>query len=204
MGINGRKKGQSAELAIVHEFCNRFNDHFQRVPSSGAWVGGQNRFKAANLNQAAKQTLAGDILCPPWFCFSLESKNYSEAGGPKMYSILEGDERVLDKWLVQSRGDAEFSNKQFMILFRITHKAAYIVVDYVKFMSILAENNQPLPNSFIKYKDTIILDKNDFLDNYIAFYLPLDKRNVKKTVELKNINNKIEVKSNDAYQPKTI
>jgi hypothetical protein len=193
--INGKKKGSAAELAIVHEFGIRFNDHFQRVPSSGAFVGGNNRFKNANLYQAAKEVLAGDILCPEWIPFSIESKCYGEKTGPQMYSILEGNERVLDKWLGQARGDAEFSKKQFLVLFKITRKASYICIDYKKFIETLKENSVELPNSFIKYKDTIILDKNDFLDNYVVYYLPLDKRNIKRTIDI--INNKKEVKSNE-------
>ncbi len=190
MGINGKQKGNSFEREIANEFSDRFNDHFQRVPQSGAICGGFNRAKVANLRQDAQSILSSDIISPEWFCFALELKNYGEKTGPQMYSILDGNERVLDKWLLQVRGDAEFAKKQFLILFKITRKASYICVDYKKFMETLKENNLELPQSFIKYKDTIILDKNDFLDNFIIYYFPLDKRNIKKT---KDINNKKEV-----------
>lgn len=187
MGINGKQKGNCFERENANEFSIRFNDHFQRVPQSGAFCGGSNRFKVANLRQDAQEILSADIICPSFFPFSLECKNYGEKTGPKMYSILEGNERVLDRWLVQARGDAEFSKKQFLILFKITRKASYICIDYKKFIETLKENNIELPQSFIKYKDTIILDKNDFLDNFIVYYFPLDKRNIKRT---KDINNK--------------
>lgn len=195
MGINGKNKGNSFEREVSNEFTIRFNDHFQRVPQSGAICGGFNRTKVVNLRQDAQSILSADIICPEWFCFSLECKNYGEKTGPKMYSILEGHERVLDKWLCQSKGDAEFSKKQFLVLFKITRKSTYICIDYNKFIETLKENNLGLPNSFIKYKDTVILDKNDFLDNFIIYYFPLDKRNIKRTTDI--INNKKEVISNE-------
>jgi hypothetical protein len=196
MGINGKQKGNAAERAIANEFSERFNDFFQRVPQSGAITGGFNRAKVANLRQDAQEILSGDIIAPAWFPFSIESKCYGEKTGPQMYSILDGNERVLDKWLEQARGDAAFAKKEFLIYFKITRKASYICVDYNKFTDILIKNlaiiGQPL--SFIKYKDTIIFDKNDFLDNYIVHYFPDDKRNIKRTID---INNKKEVVSDE-------
>jgi hypothetical protein len=193
--VQSKQKGNSFEREVSNEFTIRFNDHFQRVPQSGAICGGFNRAKVTNLRQDAQQILSGDIICPEFFPFALECKNYGEKTGPQMYSILEGDERVLDKWLTQARGDAEFSKKQFLVLFKITRKATYICIDYTKFIETLKENNLELPQSFIKYKDTIILDKNDFLDNFIIYYFPLDKRIIKKTVDI--INNKKGVISNE-------
>jgi hypothetical protein len=205
MGINGKAKGSSQELKISHEFSARFNDHFQRTPGSGAFVGGFNRFKAATLRVDAQQILSGDLICPEFFPFSVESKNYSEKGGPKLYAILEGADRVLDGWIEQAKGDAAFAKKEYMIYWKITHKSTYITVDYQKFIDILKINNKELPEYFIKYRTEIILDKNTFLDNYVEYYLPIDKRaNIKRTADIKDINNKTEVKVNDTEQPKTI
>lgn len=199
MGINGRAKGHTYERDVSNEFSLRFNDHFQRVPQSGAICGGFNRIKAANLRQEAQQILSADIICPSFFPFALECKNYGEKTGPQMYSILEGDERVLDKWLLQAKGDAQFAQKEFLIIFKITRKASYICVDFEKFSTKLKENpTYNWPTSYIKYKDTIIFDKNDFLDNYIVLYFPLEKRNIKTT---KDINNrKVEVISDEQSQ----
>ena len=196
MGINGKQKGNSAERAVANEFTFRFNDHFQRVPQSGAICGGLNRKKVENLRADAQELLSGDIICPPWFGFLIESKCYGEKTGPQMYSILEGSDRVLDKWLAQARGDATFAKKEFLILFKITRKASYIVVDYDKFIDLKIKYPLIMPPlvSFIKYKDTIIFDKNDFLDNYIVYYFPEDRKNIKKTID---INNKKEVISNE-------
>lgn len=193
--VQSKNKGNCFEREIANEFTERFNDHFQRTPQSGAITGGFNRAKVANLRNDACEILSSDIISPEFFPFALELKNYGEKTGPKMYSILEGNERVLDKWLSQARGDAEFAKKQFLVLFKITRKSTYICIDYNKFIETLKENNLELPNSFIKYKNTIILDKNDFLDNFIAYYFPLDKRNIKRTGDI--INNKKGVISNE-------
>ncbi len=200
MGINGKQKGNAAERAIANEFSERFNDFFQRVPQSGAITGGFNRAKVANLRQDAQEILSGDIIAPAWFPFSIESKCYGEKTGPQMYSILDGDERVLDKWIDQAKGDAKFAKKEYMVLFKITRKAAYICVDYAKFMNLMElVGFVGTPTSFIKYKDTIIFDKNDFLDNFIVYYFPEDHKNIKRTADI--INNKKEGNSNEQSKP---
>lgn len=199
MGINGKQKGNAAERAIANEFTERFGDFFQRVPQSGAITGGFNRAKVANLRQDAQEILSGDIIAPAWFPFSIESKCYGEKTGPQMYSILDGDERVLDKWLEQAKGDAKFAKKEYMVLFKITRKSAFICVDYAKFFKLMELVGIGTPQSFIKYKDTILFDKNDFLDNFIVHYFPDDRKNIKRTSDI--INNKKEGNSDEQKTP---
>jgi len=179
MGINGKKKGNRAELAIAKEFSELFNDTFRRVPQSGALVGGANRFKNMTLRQDAQEILAGDVICPEWFPMSIESKCYGEKTGCNMYGILERNDPKLQEWIAQAKGDAEFAKKIYLLIIKITRKSDYCVIDYSKFVAILEQFSVEMPNKYIKYNDSIILDKQDFINNYIHFYFPEEKRNVK-------------------------
>jgi hypothetical protein len=178
MGINGKKKGNSYEREIANEFSELFQDTFRRVPQSGAIVGGMNRDKNLTLRQDAQEILAGDIISPQWFPFSIECKNYGEKTGPNIYCLLESDDKTLDKWIEQGRGDSQFSKKEFLVMIKITRRAEYAVLDWEKFNEILKANNiEALPRSFIRYAGkNIILDKADFINNFIRFYFPEDKR----------------------------
>lgn len=180
MGINGKKKGNSYEREIANEFSERFNDTFRRVPQSGALVGGMNRDRNLTLRQDAQEILAGDIISPAWFPFSIECKNYGEKTGPNIYCILEKSDKKMDEWVAQGRGDAEFSKKEFLLVIKITRRAEYMMVDWDKFNEILKANNLPLPNSFIRYSGkNVLLDKMDFINNFIRLYFPEEKRSIK-------------------------
>lgn len=180
MGINGKQKGSSAERALANEFSIRFNDVFRRVPQSGAFCGGMNRERNINLRVDAQEILSGDILCPGWFPFSVESKSYGEKTGCNIYALLERDDRKLEEWLTQSKGDAEFAKKLHLLIIKITRKSEYCVVEYNKFIDTLGKNNAEMPSKYTKYKDSIILDKATFINEFIDFYLPIEKRRKKE------------------------
>jgi len=180
MGINGKKKGNSYEREIANEFSELFQDTFRRVPQSGAIVGGLNRSKNLTLRQDAQEILAGDIISPEWFPFSIECKNYGEKTGPNIYCILEKPDKKLDEWIAQGRGDSVFSRKEFLLIIKITRRAEYVMVDWDKFNEILKANSLPLPNSFIRYSgNNVLLDKSYFINNFIRLYFPEDKRQKK-------------------------
>ena len=180
MGINGKKKGNSYERDIANEFSELFQDTFRRVPQSGAIVGGLNRSKNLTLRQDAQEILAGDIISPAWFPFSIECKNYGEKTGPNMYCILERDDIKREEWIAQGRGDSEFSKKEFLLIIKITRRSEYVMVDWNKFNEVLKANNMELPASYIRYHaNNIILDKAHFINNFIRLYFPEDKKQKK-------------------------
>lgn len=167
MAINSKKKGNSYERDIANLFCEKFNDKFKRVPQSGAIVGGKNRATNLTLREDAQEILAGDIICPKWFPFSVELKNYGEKQGPNMYTLLESDSKKLDEWVEQAKGDAQFAKKHWLIIFKITRKSEYVAVDKDIFINICGSE---LPEKYIIYKDAIIINKETFINRYINLY----------------------------------
>jgi len=170
--MNSKAKGNRFELAISHEFSERWNDTFKRVPQSGAIVGGKNRIKLLTLRDDAQQIFSADIICPRWFPFALELKNYGPDNGPNMYTLLETDSKILDNWLAQAKGDAVFARKKYMIIFNVTRRSCFIIVDYADFVQHCIKKPEDMPKKFIVYNTSIIIDKKEFLDNYIVAYFP--------------------------------
>lgn len=115
MAINSKKKGNRGELEFVHILCDRFGEgKFKRTPSSGAYTGGKNREAAKNLPWEAKITLASDIITPANFRFIVEHKFYGEISFWELFS----DKSNWNDWADQACGDAEFVNKQPLIVIK--------------------------------------------------------------------------------------
>lgn len=174
--LNSKAKGSAFERKLANEFSERWNDAFKRVPQSGAIVGGLNRLKMHMLREDAQEILAGDIICPRWFPFSVEAKNYGIDSAPNMYTILENDSATLNEWLDQAKSDAVFARKKYMVIFNITRRSCFIAVDYGDFVQKCIKGIEDMPEKFIMYKTTIIIDKDLFLDEYIEKYFPKNRR----------------------------
>lgn len=181
--MNSKQKGNTYEREIANLFSEKFQDTFRRVPSSGMYTGGKNRFKenVANLRSDAQEILSSDIICPAWFPFAIELKHYKSS--PNMYSLLRKKKNQigdadLDKWLEQAKSDAIFAKKKYLLIFKITGKAEFIAVDYQEFVTTFSHK---IPNIYIIYKGSIIIDKELFLEEYIWDYFPDDKKLLKPT-----------------------
>lgn len=177
MSIKSKQKGNSYERLIASEFSERFNDTFKRVPQSGAIVGGQNRSKNLQLREDAQEILAGDIICPKWFPFSVETKNYGEKQAPNFYTLLENDSSKLEEWLDQAKGDAEFAKKDYLILCKITRKSQYAIVDFETFK----KKSSILPEKYIIYKGSIVIDKKTFINTFIDSYIDCVEKEYKNS-----------------------
>ncbi len=164
--VNGKRKGNAYERDVANYLSKLFKDTFRRVPQSGAYMGGVNRVLNSGLRDDAKEILAGDIIAPKWFPFVIECKNYADT--PKLQNLFSRGDKDLDDWLVQAYGESKVTHKPWMIQFKITSLRGkeFIVVDY----NLFKKNVENLPESFMIYKDTIILDKDLFYKCYFQFY----------------------------------
>jgi hypothetical protein len=173
--VNGKKKGSRYELEVAKDLSARYKETFRRVPQSGAIVGGLNRIYNEGLREDAAEILAGDIICPKWFPFSVECKNY--ANSPKIHNLLSIGDKDLDKWIKQAKGDAEFAKKEWLIFFKVTTgRKSYACLDMNKF----AETCPRVPNKYISYKGSIIIDYKQFLNDHIKNYFPDTQKSMYK------------------------
>ena len=117
--INSKKKGNRGELECVKLLTEVIGEGFARVPSSGAWAGGQNRERREDMSIEQKLTLVADIMTPPSFKFVLEHKNYESIDFWDLFN--EGSK--LNEWTEQVSGDAEFVGKHPMLIMKFNrHK----------------------------------------------------------------------------------
>jgi hypothetical protein len=135
-------------------------------------VGGMNRFKYAEINEAAKQTLAGDIITPANFPMVIECKNYYDS--PKLHNLLSIGDKELDGWISQAKGESEFVKKDWIIIFKITalRGKTFVTLDKKRFLSLHEVFTEP----HIRYKGNIILDYDLFFEKYIGVYFEAYKK----------------------------
>ena len=113
--INSKAKGNKNELECTKILDERFGKGlFLRVPSSGAITGKSNKVRIANISDAAKDTLSGDIITPANFAFSIEHKAYKEASFWDLFNKSSN----LFEWFKQSTEDAEFVNKKPLLIIK--------------------------------------------------------------------------------------
>lgn len=164
--VNGCRKGKTFERSICDDLAKRFGGVFRRVPTSGAMVGGMNRLKYADINEAAKLTLAGDVICPLDFPFCIEAKNYYDS--PKLHNLLSIGDKELDGWITQAKSESEFVRKDWIIIFKITalRGKTFVVLDKKRFLSL----NEVFTDPHIRYKGNVILDYDIFFEKYFLTY----------------------------------
>jgi len=165
--VNGNAKGKNYERNLANRLSELLGDLVRRTPSSGALMGGINWIKNQGINEAANETLVGDLIVPSYFGFVCELKNYADV--PKISHILETRDLHLDKWLVQASGDGAKVNKSWLLLFRVTQtRKSYVCLFYKDLLEYITHRNMTLPESYTIYKrEYIILDQDIFFDVYL-------------------------------------
>jgi hypothetical protein len=171
--INSKKKGNRWELQTCKMFGSAFDDEFRRVPMSGGFVGGKNKFRNYFVNEDAQSQLTGDIITPAWFPFIVECKNYADS--PKIHNLLSIGDKDLDDWVKQAKDEARTAKKDWLIIFNMTSKRKnFAVVDFDRFYYVLKDKNVEYPKNYFVYKGTLILDLDQFVKKFITFYFPID------------------------------
>lgn len=125
--INSKAKGNANENECVKILNERFGEgKFKRSPSSGAFVGGQNRERSENLSEEAKITLASDIITPSNFRFIIEHKAYKDVS---FWDLFNGSSNFF-KWFEQVDGDAKFAKREPILIVKFNRKNRIAFVKY--------------------------------------------------------------------------
>lgn len=127
MTSKSKAKGNRFEYAI-RDLLNKVFDtkEFARTPGSGAIMGRSNFSKRAGMSDAAKDTLSADMICPSWFPYSIEAKNYADK--PIYHTMIHSYDPTLDGWLGEALCDAKNSNKIPFLFFNTTRKGSFIAL----------------------------------------------------------------------------
>jgi len=121
--INSKQKGSRTELDLAKILSERFNREFKRVPMSGAW---STYNKNSNIREDAIEILAGDIMCPKDFKFSIESKARQDFN---FWDLINEDTLHLeiDDWIYQAEQDAKLKHTEVLIYVKVDRKKAFVL-----------------------------------------------------------------------------
>ena len=79
MSNHNKNKGKSYERQLAKQLTSVFQLNFNRVPNSGAFIGGKNINRAQNLSEQQILLMSGDIIVPEQLAHvDFEFKFYKE------------------------------------------------------------------------------------------------------------------------------
>jgi len=127
MASKSGEKGKRLERE-VKEFFNLAYDtlEFSRTPGSGAIMGQSNFQKNKGMEDDTKRVLGSDLICPSWFKFSVECKNYMDK--PNYATIIKSSDAMLDYWLAEALFDSINLKQTPMLVFRTSRKGTFMVL----------------------------------------------------------------------------
>ena len=127
MGASSKDKGNAWELEVAKFLEENFEGKFSRVPRSGAMFGGENAENAEGERSDVVEILSGDIITPKEFPFTIEAKHYDDF---KFSHLLQGENKLLDGWLIDVQKDAELAKRLPMIMAKFSYIGSYAIFDY--------------------------------------------------------------------------
>lgn len=123
MTSKAKQKGNAWEREICVFLGETLGGNFQRVPNSGAYMGGKNVFRKATMSDTQMRAAKGDIIPPDDLPnLNLEAKNYADIA---FHQILDGACKQLDAWIDQTEEPADPTDISFTI-FKITRKGSWV------------------------------------------------------------------------------
>jgi hypothetical protein len=129
--INSKNKGSNNERETAKILNVRFGEElFGRAVSSGAWVGGNNRYRASVLTEEQRLAFTSDLICPVWFRFVIECKAYADKATIWDFFSESSD---INKWIEQVQNDADFAKKEPLIIAKYNnHKRIVFTCDKIE------------------------------------------------------------------------
>lgn len=146
---NNKNKGKSYERQLAKQLTEAFGLNFERVPNSGAFVGGKNITRASKLSNSQLLASSGDIISPDELAHvDFECKFYKELA---FNSLLDNCE-TLNKWIEQAQNTVK---ALWFLCIKINHKGEFIVFDNKHTELFINES------CVLHYKQKYIMLKND-------------------------------------------
>ena len=126
MASKSKNKGKSFERDVCNILGELYNDNFERVPHSGAFVGGINASRKSTLTENQIKAFKGDIIPPDdWKYFNCECKSYADF--PFHHLLQDKAIPVLEMWLEQTL-DAHDKNDIDVLFMKFNRKGIYFAL----------------------------------------------------------------------------
>ncbi len=185
MASKSGEKGKRFERDIKEMLNKAYNtEEFTRTPGSGALMGQSNFRKNLGLEDSTKRVLGSDMICPDWFRFSIECKNYNDS--PNYAAIIKTSDTKLDYWLAETLFDSINLKQTPMLFFRTTRKGTHVAfprqffdiqpkysVNYDCFTIMGVEHFEQFKQDFVTQNDLKFDDIQQWLNTspQVSYYL---------------------------------
>jgi len=175
MGVNGKAKGNRVEREVAKVLSKWWGSDFTRTPSSGM-------FSTTHATQLSSLgvDLAGDIICPKDFPFSVEVKSRKKID---LFDVARnGKDSEIWDWWMQSCRDANQVNKIPLVIFKENGKQFYAMLPHS--LVLLTKSV-----SYLDMQNTFSSNPNDFCHiTPLSSLLSMTKADVLSALEqFKNI-----------------
>ena len=142
MGKKSKRLGKSFEYEVRDILRQATDLNFERTPLSGAWIGGENTYKAEVGREDVTEIMTGDIICPKGWRWTVECKN--EADVP-VHLLFMGDNcEKVNSYLEQVYNDSQTSKKEPLLVMKY-RKSGYSLPKRIK--DVLLESNVEVPKT---------------------------------------------------------
>jgi len=150
-----KSKGNRGERAVADRLSKIFNLNFERVPNSGAFVGGKNSERLARLSKSQQLLTEGDLIVPEELHhMKIECKTYKDFSWKSLFST----NKQLEDWISQAKD----TSKLWFLTFKINYCDTCVVFSHEHLEDF------ELPECFHIYKEQYIICNFEtfFQENY--------------------------------------
>lgn len=161
MSKMSKTKGKSFEREVAKILSEVFNENFERVPNSGAFIGGKNKVRRSKVDEYQEKIFLGDIIPPANWEIVVECKNYKKLDGG-FEKVLHDRNAKIEKWLSELTYDAEY---RFHMLFM---KFNYIGTFFVMPLDMNVDISYfgKIPRMIFQFNDSpYVIFSAKYLDN---------------------------------------
>lgn len=139
-----KSKGNRGERAVADRLSDIFNLNFERVPNSGAFVGGKNSVRLARLSKSQQLLTEGDLIVPEELHhMKIECKTYKDFSWKSLFST----NKQLEDWISQAKD----TSKLWFLTFKINYCDTCVVFSHDHFKDF------QLPECYHIYKNQYII-----------------------------------------------
>jgi hypothetical protein len=137
MPSKGKAKGNSWERELAGILNKIFNLPFQRVPNSGAFLGGSNASRRMGMDAKQERLMTGDLIVPEELnhC-SFECKFYKTFD----YHLLYRQNKQFEEWIKQAKEGCNLDQIWFLCI-KSNRREPLVVTESVFLYDIVSKLN---------------------------------------------------------------
>ena len=137
MPNKNKAKGNNVERQVAEILSEGTDTHFQRVPNSGAFLGGANMHRISKLTNAQTLLAAGDLIPGDGFedCY-IEVKSRKDF----LFHHLFSENKEINSWIDQCMFDFDEVGAKCLLLIFKPNRKGFFVLTNIKHLKLPEEN----------------------------------------------------------------